>query len=53
MSALRMLVANEPRSYQDAIASLVRLLRPTVDVIVADPDGIDAALDAVRAQLSS
>ncbi|HEY7032520.1 MAG TPA: hypothetical protein VH482_14360 [Thermomicrobiales bacterium] len=46
MPGIRVLVANEPRAYRDTLASLVRAHRPTVDVIVAEPTGIDDALVA-------
>src|SRR5207253_1715548 len=46
MSGPRVLVANEHRAYRDAFASLVRTLRPVVDVVLADPDRLDDAIVA-------
>ena len=40
----RILLTNEPRSYREAIAAGIRLLRPNVEVIVLDPDGLDAGV---------
>ncbi len=42
MHKLRVMVANEPRSYREAIATTFQLLRPDVEVAIAEPEAIDA-----------
>jgi hypothetical protein len=37
MRRLRLVVANDPRAYREAIATAIQRLRPDVDVIVVDP----------------
>ena len=44
MNPTRVLLANEPRAYRDTIAVALRMLRPDADVIVAEPDVLDAAI---------
>jgi hypothetical protein len=44
MPAIRVLVANEPRAYRDAVASYLQALRPELDSIVEDPIDLDASL---------
>lgn len=39
------LVANEPRSYRQAIAAVIRQLRPRVEVVEMEPDGLDAGVE--------
>ena len=41
MTAIRVLVANEPRSYREVIANVLGALRPQLEVIVVDPDDLD------------
>ena len=38
------LLANEPRAYRDTLAVALRMLRPDAEVIVADPETLDAAV---------
>ena len=38
---VRILVANEPRSYREAFAKVFRMLRPGVEVVTAELDDID------------
>ena len=38
------LIANEPRSYREALASVLRLVRPSLEIRETDPDGLDQAL---------
>ncbi len=40
----RVVVANEPRSYREAMAVACRVLRPEVEVILAEPVDLDAAV---------
>jgi hypothetical protein len=44
MPTLRVLVANEPRSYRDVVAALLHSLRPHLDVLLAEPDQLDHAV---------
>ncbi len=37
-------VANEPRSYREAMAAACRVLRPEIEVILAEPADLDAAV---------
>lgn len=41
MSIIRIVVANEPRSYREVIVAVLRALRPQVEAIVVEPDGLD------------
>ena len=47
----RVLVATEPRAYRETIAAALRGLRPSVEVVVAEPDELDAALACHRPHL--
>lgn len=44
MVKTHILMANEPRSYREAMAAGIRLLRPNVEVVVVEPDGLDAGV---------
>ena len=37
---LRLVVANDPRTYRETIATAIQRLRPDLDVIVVDPAGL-------------
>ena len=37
MRRLRLVVANDPRSYREAIATAIQRLQPDVEVMVVDP----------------
>lgn len=41
---MRVLVATEFRSYREAIAHVIRSSHPDVEVLVAEPDGLDLEL---------
>lgn len=41
---LRVLLANEPRSYRESIAAVFRQLRPDVDVEVAEPEALESSV---------
>ena len=43
-ATLRVLLANEPRSYRESIAAVFRLLRPGLDVKVVDPEALDSSV---------
>lgn len=45
MTGTRVLVANEPRSYREAIAIVFRRMRPDIEVVVTDPDVLDADVE--------
>ncbi len=38
------LIANEPRSYREAVAEAIRQLRPGVEVEIVDPDALEASI---------
>ncbi len=42
MGSTRVLVATEFRSYREAIAHVIGSLRPEAEVVVVDPDSLDA-----------
>ena len=41
MSKLRVLMANEPRSYRETIALALEAARPQADIVVAEPGALD------------
>jgi len=41
MDNLRIIVANEPRSYRDSISGALRIVRPVVEVFEAEPADLD------------
>jgi hypothetical protein len=41
---MRTLVANEPRTYREALVHTLRSLRPRVEVGTVEPDGLDAEI---------
>lgn len=45
---LRVLLANEPRSYRESIASVFRQLRPDLRVEVAEPEALEYRVDQLR-----
>jgi len=47
----RIVVANEPRSYREALAVACQVLRPEVEVILAAPVGLDAEVVRLDPQL--
>lgn len=51
MADLRVLFANEPRAYREAIAAAVACLRPGVEVLSVDPVDLDAAVVPNRPQV--
>ena len=46
----RIVVANEPRSYREAMAVACRALRPEVEVILAEPADLDAEVTRLDPQ---
>ena len=51
MESKRIVVANEPRSYREAMAVACRAVRPEVEVILAEPADLDAAVVRLDPQL--
>jgi hypothetical protein len=51
MEKVRALVANDPRIYREVIAAALRELRPLVEVVVAEPEGLDREVQRVRPHL--
>ncbi len=45
MGNLRVLLANEPKAYREAMAAALWQIRPDVDVTVVEPEELDAALE--------
>ena len=41
-AALRVLLANEPRSYRESIAAVFRQLRPSLQVKVVEPEALES-----------
>ncbi len=44
-------MTNEPRSYREGIATVIRRLRPNVEVIVAEPNELDTSVKRLRPDL--
>jgi hypothetical protein len=51
MSGLRILLANEPRSYRETLAAAFRILKPNTEVFVIDPDKLDSEVERLSPQL--
>ena len=51
LRVLLALVANEPRSYRQAIAAALRQLRPHVEVVAVEPDEMDRCIARLRPDL--
>jgi hypothetical protein len=51
MTGLRILVANELRSYRETLAAAIRILRPNTEVFAIDPDKLDSEVERLRPQL--
>lgn len=51
METIRILVANEPRTYREALVDTLRNLRPRIEVSAIKPDGLDAELLRLRPHL--
>jgi hypothetical protein len=48
---MRILVANEPRSYREAIAHAIQALKPGAEVIVVEPAALDFEMKRLTPQL--
>lgn len=51
MRRTRVVVANDPRSYREAIAGVFRSLRPDVEVLVIEPVALDARVEDLSPDL--
>ena len=51
MSGVRILLANEPRSYRETLAAAFRILKPNTSVFVIDPDKLDGEVERLSPQL--
>ena len=51
MADLRILLANEPRSYRETLAAAIRILKPNIEVFVVDPDELDSEVERLGPQL--
>jgi hypothetical protein len=45
MTPALVLVANEPRAYRETIAMALRSLRPEADIVVVEPDALEAEVE--------
>ena len=43
-TAVRVLVANEPRAYREGIAAAIRVLRPCVEVTTVEPERLEGSI---------
>jgi hypothetical protein len=48
---MRIVVANEPRSYREVIAAAVQALRPHIEVILVRPDSLEREVNRLEPQL--
>jgi hypothetical protein len=51
MSDLRILLANEPRTYRETLAAAFRILKPNTEVFVIDPDKLDGEVERLSPQV--
>ncbi len=51
MCELRILLTNEPRSYREAIASVIRALKSNTEAFVAGPEELEAEVRRLSPQL--
>jgi hypothetical protein len=47
----RILIANEPRAYRDALAAALQTLRPHVQALVVEPDDLDCFVERLAPDL--
>lgn len=50
-SSTRVLVATEPRAYREVMAGALQELRPGAEILLVEPDDLDAALTRLRPHL--
>jgi hypothetical protein len=51
MEKMRILVANEPCTYREAITEVLQELRPHIEVSAIEPDGLDGEVTRLRPHL--
>ncbi len=51
MDNIRIIIANEPRAYREAIAAVFAQLRPHAEVLLVEPDELDGCLARLAPQL--
>lgn len=51
MRRMRVLMANEPRSFREVFTSVLRTLRPNIEVIEVDPEDLDPEVERLRPDL--
>ena len=51
MERMRALIANEPRTYREALADVLRVFRPRVEVSTVEPYGLDTETARLRPHL--
>jgi hypothetical protein len=51
MSGLRILLANELRSYREALAAAFRILKPNTEVFTIEPDKLDSEVERLSLHL--
>jgi hypothetical protein len=51
MERMHVLVANEPCAYREAIADVLRTLRPDVEVNIIEPNGLNGEVARLRPHL--
>ena len=51
MSTMRVLMANEPRSYREAIALALEMSRPNAEVVTAEPEALETEVKRVVPRL--
>ncbi len=51
MSKMRVLVANEPRSYRETMSAAFQYLRPDLEVIDIEPDSLDVEVARLEPHL--
>ena len=47
----RVLVATEPRAYREVMAGALQELRPSAEILLVEPDDLEAALTLMRPRL--
>ena len=51
MGGLRILLANEPRSYRETLAAVLQTMRPATEVRTAEPNALGHELESFAPQL--
>lgn len=51
MTGIRVLVANEPRSYRESFVEALRMLRPEAEISEVQPDDLDQRIEDLKPDL--